>query len=88
MSDLKNWLYGLLSAGIGAAASGVLLIIVNPGTFDIYSKAGWKNLSTACGASALIAVASYLKQSPLPAKHIETSVTVTKDVVKKDDLGG
>lgn len=88
MNDLKNWLYGLVSGAIGAAASGVLLVVVNPGTFDIYSKAGWKNLGTACGASALVSIASYLKQSPLPAKHIETSVTVTQDVTKKDDLGG
>jgi hypothetical protein len=80
MDDFKNWLYGLASGAIGAAASGVLLIVVNPNTFDIYSKAGWKNISTACGASALVAIASYLKQSPLPAKHTETTITVTKDV--------
>lgn len=90
MDDFKNWLYGLASGAIGAAASGVLLVVVNPGTFDIYSSAGWKNIGTACGASALVAVCGYLKQSPLPAKRIETSTTqtVTKDVIKKDNLDG
>ena len=86
MQDIKNWLYGLMAAGVGAAASGVLLVVVNPGTFDIYSAAGWKNIGTACGASALVAIAGYLKQSPLPAKRVEVSEThtVTKDTTKLD----
>lgn len=79
---MNPWFKGLLSAIIGAIASGVLLVIVNPGTFDIFSKAGWKNIATACGTSALVAAASYLKQSPLPTTIEQTQVTVTKEVTK------
>jgi hypothetical protein len=76
--DLNQWLKGLLAALIGAAANGVLVVVANPGTFDIYSTAGWKNISTVCGATALVAGAAYLKQSPLPTTKTET-VTVTKE---------
>lgn len=76
--DLTQWFKGLIAALIGAAANGVLVVVANPGTFDIYSKAGWKNITTVCGATALVAGAAYLKQSPLPTERSQT-VTVTKE---------
>jgi len=41
------------------------LIIVNPQDFNL--QAGLKNLLTVCATSAILAVALYLKQSPLPS---------------------
>lgn len=81
--DAKTWLKGLLAAIIGAAANGVLVVMVNPGTFDIFSVPGWKNIGTVCVASSLVAGALYLKQSPLPTgKSTTTTTTITKEEIK------
>lgn len=82
--DAKTWAKGLLAALIGAGSNGILVVIVNPGTFDIWSTAGWKNIGSVCITSALIAGAAYLKQSPLPTSSEKTTqVTVTKEVTKE-----
>ena len=78
LSSTTLWLKGAAAAVIGAAANGVLVVVVNPGTFDIFSKAGWKNIATTCGATALVSLAGYLKQSPLPGRTEQTQITVTK----------
>lgn len=72
-----QWAHGALAAVIGAAANGIIVVVVNPGTFDIFSKPGWKNIATTCGASALVALAAFLKQSPLP--DTRKSVTITTE---------
>jgi len=61
------WLRGLEAAAISAAASAILSVLVNPGTFDIYSTAGWKNIASTVVPTVIIAVAAYLKKSPLPS---------------------
>lgn len=85
--DAKTWFKGLLAAIIGAAANGVLVVVVNPGTFDIFTIPGWKNIGTVCGSSALVAGAAYLKQSPLPNKIESTTqvTTVTKEISSPDE---
>lgn len=64
MNDLKTWLKGILSAAIGAAANGVTTVIVAPDTFNIHE--GLPKLGSVMLVSAVVAIAMYLKQSPLP----------------------
>lgn len=60
----KVWLKGLAAAAIGGAANGVTAIIVAPESFNL--QAGWKNLASMCAVSAVVSIALYLKQSPVP----------------------
>lgn len=61
----RNWIRGLVSAAIGAAANTVTVMIVAPETFNINEGLG--KVGTVAGVSALVAVCNYLKQSPLPS---------------------
>ena len=65
MGTWKAWLHGFVAAVISAAASGVTLVIVDPGSFN-FTHDGLSHLAAVCGVQALIAAAAYLKQSPLP----------------------
>lgn len=60
----KTWLYGLISAAIGAAANTVTVMIVAPETFNL--QEGLPKVMAAAGSAAVVAAALYLKQSPLP----------------------
>lgn len=60
------WLKGLVSAGIGGAATAISTMIAAPETFNLAE--GKYKLASVAGVSALVAVASYLKVSPLPSK--------------------
>lgn len=62
---LAVWLKGLVAAVIGAAASSGVNIIAAPDQFN-FSHAGLILLGKTAGASALLALFMYLKQSPLP----------------------
>lgn len=64
MKSWKIWLYGLISAAIGAAANTITVMIVAPETFNI--NEGLHKVITVAEVAALVAVANYLKQSPLP----------------------
>lgn len=64
MNKLMIWLKGLLSAAISSAAGSVGLVVVDPKTFNI--QEGLANLGTVAAALAIVAVANYLKKSPLP----------------------
>ncbi len=82
MNSVLKWLYGLASAAIGAAGSGITVSVIDPATFN-FTPAGLGKLGTLCGVNALIAVGLYLKQSPLPAVQTTTQTTSleTKTVV-------
>ena len=69
----KPWLYGLISAGVGAVGGAIPLVIIAPATFNV-TGGGMEKLGEACGASALIAMGLYLKQSPLPPESQVTTV--------------
>ena len=77
-----KWLYGLASAAIGAAAGGITASVVAPESFN-FSHAGLEKLGALCGVNALLAVAMYLKASPLPAIQTTTQTTTleTKTIV-------
>ena len=72
MGTWQTWLKGLVAAGIAGAANGVITgfaaVGIDPEHFNL--QAGLRSTLTIAGASALmsaiIAVAAYLKQSPVP----------------------
>lgn len=66
MGDWKRWLKGMATAAIGAFATGITLVMVDPMDYNLADPVAAKKLLTVCIVSAIIAVAMYLKQSPLP----------------------
>jgi len=62
----KVWLKGLISAAVGAFATGVSLVIVDPMDYNLADPVATKRLLMVCAVNAIIAVAMYLKRSPLP----------------------
>ena len=62
----KNWLKGLASAAIGAFATGITLVMVDPMDYNLADPVAAKKLLVVCTVNAIIAAAMYLKQSPLP----------------------
>lgn len=67
MGSLRTWIFGLISAAIGAAANGVTVVIVSPETFNL--NEGLSKVATVSLVSAIVASANYLKQSPLPGEE-------------------
>lgn len=74
--NVAKWFYGLVSAFIGAASSAVTASIVAPESFNL-SHAGLLKIGELCVVSGGVAVAMYLKQSPLPPLTTSTTVTTT-----------
>jgi len=62
----KRWIKGIVSALIGGAANGVTVMIVAPESFNFAD--GFGKLGAVMFASAVVSVAMYLKQSPLPGE--------------------
>ena len=58
------WAKGLVAAAIGGAANAVGVMVADPSTFNFTD--GLPKLKTVVVAGAIVAVAFYLKQSPLP----------------------
>ena|ERR1700722_9393884 len=74
MNRWELWLKGMLAAGIAGAANGIITgfaaVGIDPSHFNL--KAGFHNTlaiaAVSAGMSSIIAVAAYLKQSPLPGE--------------------
>ncbi len=64
MNDWKKWAKGLASAFIGAAANSITVVIVDPVNFNPVTQT--KKVLIVALVSGALAVALYLKQSPLP----------------------
>lgn len=62
-----KWLQGLLAAGIGGAANSITVMVVDPLTFNFAEGAG--KVGTVALVSMAVAMAAYLKQSPLPGSE-------------------
>jgi hypothetical protein len=75
MSGVELWVKGIIAAAIAGAANGVITgfaaVGIDPAHFNL--QAGLRATLAIAGASAMmsgiIAVAAYLKQSPLPASN-------------------
>jgi hypothetical protein len=72
MSRFELWLKGMLAAAIAGCANGIITgfaaVGIDPSHFNL--DAGFRNTMAIAAVSAamsgIIAVAAYLKQSPLP----------------------
>ena len=65
-SNPRNWWKGMLAAAVGGAAGAIAATFTSPELFDLTSQVGLIAIGKIAGAGALISVAAYLKQSPLP----------------------
>jgi hypothetical protein len=84
MGTIKQWLHGLGAALIGAVATAVPLALADPHDFD-FSRHGLIDFARIIGFPAILAVAAYLKQSPLPSASSTVTATVTKTVSTTPD---
>ena len=75
---VRTWLHSLIAAAIGGGANAITVVIVDPVNFNFTTGLG-KVLSVA-GVSALVSVALFLKQSPLPDTVTVQTVTETHSV--------
>jgi hypothetical protein len=66
MGDFKTWLKGLGSAFIGGSANVITTMIVAPDQFNF--QEGLPKVAVAAGVGGVLALANYLKQSPLPGE--------------------
>jgi len=72
----KGWLYSLVSAGVGGAASALGGAIVAPSVFN-FTPGGLQKLGELALFGFAVPVLAYLKQSPLPP---ESQVTTVQNV--------
>lgn len=70
--NFKALIHSLVAAVIGAVGTGITTSLASPATFN-FTHAGLINLASACGVSALIAVAAVLKQSPLSPDSVASA---------------
>lgn len=66
---VRQWARGLTAALVNGAASGVVLVVVDPLSFNL--QAGLGKLATASALLGLLGMANYLKQSPIWADEDE-----------------
>lgn len=64
--DWKKWLVGIFAAAIGGAANSVVAMLVDPVAFNFGDL---PKLGKLAAGGALISLAFYLKQSPVPPKE-------------------
>lgn len=60
----QKWLEGLLSAIIGGAGNSITVMAIDPAQFNFAE--GLPKLATVAGVSALLCMAAYLKEHPIP----------------------
>lgn len=65
--NTRTWIEGLLAAAIGGGANALTVIIVDPQAFNLGE--GLSKLLQVTAVGALVAVAAFLKQSPIPQKE-------------------
>jgi hypothetical protein len=64
MNRTRTWIEGLLAAAIGGGANALTVIIVDPLAFNLGE--GLAKLLQVTAVGGLVAVAAFLKQSPIP----------------------
>lgn len=67
MSNWRAWLIGLIAAALGGVGNSVGMAVVDPAHFNFVG--GLHNLAEAAAVGAIIAVAGYLKNRPLPGAN-------------------
>ena len=66
MGEWQIWVKGIVSAAIGGGSTAVTTMIVAPQDFNLGD--GLSKVGAVAAVSAIVAVANYLKQSPLPGE--------------------
>ena len=74
MRTLLLWLQGVVAALIGGAANAIAVIVVDPEHFNFAE--GLPMLGKVAAIGAALAVAAYLKRSPLPGVRAELTPAV------------
>jgi len=64
LTDWRHWAKSLIAAAISGAANSISVMLADPINFNLQS--GCNKLLTVATVSAIVGVALYLKQSPLP----------------------
>ena len=73
----REWVRGLIATGINGFASGVVLVIAAPETFNL--ELGRQKLIATSSVLAILNLANYLKSNPLPHESVTTqTLTVTQ----------
>jgi hypothetical protein len=73
-SSTRSWVRNILATVINGFASGIVLVVVDPATFNLDNPK--KLLMTSC-VFALFGLANFLKQHPLPEESVTVETTVT-----------
>jgi hypothetical protein len=82
MNSWKAWLHGLGAASISAAAGALSGMATLPSVFN-FTHDGLINVAKLTLVPGIIAAATYLKQSPLPASQVSVTTTETVSAVKE-----
>jgi len=64
MTGWRLWIRGLIAATVNGLASGIVLVIADPVTFNLID--GKQKLLATSGLLGLLGMANYLKQHPVP----------------------
>lgn len=64
--NVKTWVHGLAAAFISGGSDAFLLHFVDPDHFNLADPAAFQRSATLIVLKACLAVALYLKKSPLP----------------------
>lgn len=73
----RKWLRGVVATTINGFASGVVLIVADPATFNLDNP---RKLLLTSAVFALFGLANYLKEHPIPDEEtttVETKTTIT-----------
>ena len=69
---IKLWLRGLMGAALNSIGNGIVVVIVDPTTFNLF-HGGAKELAAVVITSMILGAGLYLKTHPLP---LEDTVSV------------
>lgn len=67
--NVQLWFRGLAAAVVSSASSAITVLIVDPNDFSPAAIGGWSKLGTVVLVNALVGLALYLKQSPIPPEE-------------------
>lgn len=70
--DWTRWLQGIFAAAIGGAANSIVAMLVDPTAFNFNDL---PKLGKLAAGGAIISLAFYLKQSPVPSEEKENQDT-------------
>lgn len=70
-ASVRRWVRGLMSVTISAAAGSVAVVLVDPVNFNLMNPEAAGKLGMVAAAFALVALANYLQQHPLPDENGE-----------------